>query len=93
MHGILSKAITSIQQQQLNARNKMNAINSWALQVTEYIFGVAKWLCKHTMEPIQHICSGYPALAQKDCLERHNSSSVVKVVHQVRVNQYGLKLP
>jgi hypothetical protein len=32
-------------------------------------------LCEHARESIQHICSGCPALAQKDYPERHNSHS------------------
>jgi hypothetical protein len=45
-------------------------------------------LCKHATESIQYICSGCPALTQKDYLERHNS--VAKVVHQALVKRYGL---
>jgi hypothetical protein len=45
-------------------------------------------LCKHSTESIHHICSGCPALAQKDYLERHNS--VAKVVHQALAKRYRL---
>jgi hypothetical protein len=45
-------------------------------------------LCKHATESIQHICSGCPALVQKDYLERHNS--VAKVVHHALAKRYGL---
>jgi hypothetical protein len=45
-------------------------------------------LYKHATESFQHICSGSPALAQKDYLERHNS--VAKVVHQALAKRYGL---
>jgi hypothetical protein len=40
------------------------------------------------MESIQYICSGCPALEQKDYLERYNS--VTKVVHQALAKRYGL---
>jgi hypothetical protein len=48
-------------------------------------------LCKRATESIQHICSGCPALAQKDyleSLERHNL--VAKVVSQALAKRYEL---
>jgi hypothetical protein len=47
-------------------------------------------LCKNTMEFIQHICSGCPALAQKDYLERHNSLSGQSSPSGSRKAIYGL---